>query len=475
MRLLHKHLLRATAGPFLFGFVVITFVLIIEVLYRYIELFVAKGVPFVQATEVLILSLGHTFALSVPMAVLIGVLMGVGQLAADHEITAMKASGVGLLTILRPLLAGALVVALVLTAYNHFIFPHTNHRLANLLYDINRKRPMMEIRAQMFSELNERITIYVAEKDDRSGRVAGVRILEKSAQHDLRPRLTTADWGRIIPRPGQDAIQLELHDGEIHSLPDDGDPARYEVIRFARHDLVVRNVEREFQPSGRTARGDREMDLVALWAAAGRERENRRLIADNTATLTYLAARRQWDLLRPERRAELLGWRGGAAVPSAPAAREAVLRATRQECAQAAGSARVQVQVLASHRALENRFLVEFHKKFAIPFACLVFVLLGLPLAVTASRSGRGVSASVALALYLVYYLFLIGGEKISDRGRLDPALAMWSANAFLTAVGVPVLLAVARERSLLPAWRPRPPAPPPSPLSGGAVGPMEP
>ena len=60
---------------------------------------------------------------------------------------------------------------------------------------------------------------------------------------------------------------------------------------------------------------------------------------------------------------------------------------------------------------------MEFHKKLAIPVACLVFVLLGIPMAVSTSRSGRGVSITLALAVYLIYYLCLVGGEKVADRG----------------------------------------------------------
>lgn len=471
MYLLYRHLLKAAAGPFLFGFLVITFTLIIEVLYRYIELFVSKGVPFGQATEVLALSLGHTFALSIPMAVLIGVLMGVGQLAADQEVVAMKASGIGLGSLLRPLLAGAFVVTLALVAYNHFVFPESNHRLANLLYDINRKRPMLEIREQMFTELTDKVTIYVQEKDDRTGRIKGVQILEKSHPTDLRPQLTTAAWGQVVPRPADDALLLELHDGEIHSLPDDNDPAKYSVVRFAVHNLYVRNAERDFENSNRTSRGDREMNLTALGAAAARERQDQRKVLADAVAIGAKVARRQWRLLDPAQRSEMLGRapeNAGAAAGSAAAAagfREATLRATQQEVELTASSARVQVQILESHHILENKYRVEFHKKLAIPVACLIFVLLGLPLAVTTARSGRGVSVTLAMALYLVYYLFLIGGEKLADRGRLNPVLAMWAANIVLAVVSVPVLIAAARESG--PCWRwrrvPAPPAPPPA------------
>ncbi|MHB8078089.1 MAG: LptF/LptG family permease [Candidatus Krumholzibacteriia bacterium] len=453
MYLIYKHLLRATAGPFAFGFFVSTFVLIINDLYRYVGMFVTKGVPFLMATEVLFLSLGYTLALSIPMAVLIGVLMGVGQLAADHEIVALKASGVGLDALLRPLLAGGIVVALCLTAYNHYILPEANHRLVNLLFDINRKKPMLEIRPQMFAELNDRVTIWVEEKDDRTGRLTGVRILEKARPGDLSPQLTTATWGLLVPRPAEDAVVLELHDGEIHRRPAEGDPSRYDVVRFVQHNLYVRNTERDLETSGRTARGDREMNLTALRTAARAEHAGQREIVANTADLAARLTRRVWGLLDPQERAALLG-RGTALREPAPEGfRMAAIRAAQQEVELAAGSARVQVDLRDSRRQIEYKYLVEYHKKFAIPFACLVFVLWGLPLSLSSVRSGRGVSVATAMAIYLVYYLFLIGGEKLADRGRLSPFLAMWAANLLLTVIGIPIAVRAIRESPPLRLW----------------------
>ncbi len=445
MFLIYKHLLRATVGPFLFGFGVTTFVLLIDYLYRYVELFVEKGVPFFIATEFLVLSLGHTFALSIPMAILIGVLMGVGQLAADHEIVALKASGIGLDALYRPLLGGAAFVMICLTAYNHFVFPESNHRLANLLTDIGRSKPLLEIRPQVFAELNDRVTIWVAAKDDRTGELRDVRILEKENPEDLRPRLTTAVRGRLIPRPAEGAAVLELMEGEIHSLPEDNDPARYNIVRFQRHNLFVRNAERSLEESRRTARGDREMNLRALWTAARRERADQGQIRANTADIAARLTTKEWAILRPDERAGALA-RGATGGSQPRAFRKAAQAGVRQEVEMASSSAGVQAQVLASHQVAENRYMVEFHKKFAIPFACVVFVLLGLPLAVTASRAGRGVSVAVAMSLYLVYYLFLIGGEKLSDRGRLDPFLAMWAANIVLTGIGIPLAVRAVRE-----------------------------
>ncbi len=199
MFLIYRHLIKTAAGPFFFGLFVITFLLMIQILYKFVDLFVSKGVPLWIATKVLFLSLGHTFALSVPMAVLISILMSVGQLAADHEITALKANGISLWAVLRPLLLMAAVVGIGLAAYNHYVFPESNHTLANLIYDINRQKPMLEIQEGQFTEMGEKMTIFVKHKDDLTGHIEDVSIFEKEKPDDLSPRLTTATWGTIIP------------------------------------------------------------------------------------------------------------------------------------------------------------------------------------------------------------------------------------------------------------------------------------
>jgi lipopolysaccharide export system permease protein len=453
-------LLRSASGPFAFGFFVITFLLMIDILYKYVDLFVSKGVPFAIATKVLALSLGHTFALSVPMAVLVAILMAVGQLAADHEITAMKASGIDLWSVLKPLLLGAGVIALGLTAYNHFVFPESNHTLANLLYDISRKKPMLEIREQMFTDLSESMTIFVKHKDDVSGRIEDVTIFEKKDPADPSPRLTTAEWGRVIAEHDADALLIELHDGEIHEVPDQDDPLKYQVIRFRQHDIYLTEMERDFRQSDRTARSDREMNLTDLWRAAAAERQKQVKTETRVAELAGGLADAQWQLLAPATRNRQIGIAPDRAVGLNAASRDKKHRATLQKIQMTADQMRYQEKIQDSYRVRENRYLVEFHKKFAIPFACLVFALLGVPMAVSSSRSGKGVSITLALFVYLVYYLFLVGGEKFADRGKLDPALAMWMANIVLTVVGIPIFWRTLREGRLFAFTLRPPPAP---------------
>jgi lipopolysaccharide export system permease protein len=450
MFLIYRHLIKTATGPFFFGLFVITFLLMIQILYKFVDLFVSKGVPLWIATKVLILSLGHTFALSVPMAVLISILMSVGQLAADHEITALKANGISLWAVLRPLMLMAFVVGAALAAYNHYIFPESNHTLANLIYDLNRQKPMLEIRQGQFTEMGDKMTIFVKHKDDVTGRIEDVSIFEKEEPSDLSPRLTTATWGMIIPDHESNSLLMELHDGEIHDRPDKKNPLKYRVTRFGQHNIRVPNVERDFQESGRQTRSDREMNMTDLWEASRRESSRLGEVNERVSDLSANLVQWQFQILAPDRRDELLGRRQ-------PRQEEALqkkfvkakFKALPMKIERVIDQAGYQEKIAESYSIKANRFMVEFHKKLAIPFACIVFAILGVPMAVTASRNGKGVSVSLALAVYLIYYLFLVGGEKFSDRGKLDPMLAMWSANLVLLAIGIPIFMKAVKEGRL--------------------------
>jgi lipopolysaccharide export system permease protein len=104
---------------------------------------------------------------------------------------------------------------------------------------------------------------------------------------------------------------------------------------------------------------------------------------------------------------------------------------------------------IAAQQRISNKYLTEVYKKYSIPSASLAFILIGAPLAILARRGGMGVSAAIAILLFIIYWAFLIGGEDLADRGIVHPFAAMWAANILMTVVGIYLIYLVVTERRI--------------------------
>ncbi|MDH4038413.1 MAG: LptF/LptG family permease [Candidatus Krumholzibacteria bacterium] len=461
-----RYILRNYLGPFFFSMAVITFVFIMDFILRYIDLFLGKGVKFHIVLQVFALSLGHMFALIIPMAVLPATLMTYGNLSGENEITAMRACGVSLYRMIVPGLIGAALMSAGLVVYNNHVLPESNHRLLNLLIDIQRKQPTVELRANRFIDDLQGYTIYFAEKNDRTGDISEVQIFKK-AEKDALPTTIIAESGHLQFIEGQNLLRVDLKNGEIHELPLAKDRETYRRTSFKEYTINIRDVDRSLQRSERDYRGDREMSVRMMEDKIQEIRSEMELARQEMireagtrmdATFSLLDARdraRMWaprDSAQAARQARAGGAESGLKPrmrvrPSDSGGRVVPLEArneflTRQRI-------ETEINKRGSFAQQIRRYQVEIHKKYSIPFACVIFVLVGAPLALRMGRSGMNMAIGLSILFFLIYYVGLIGGEKLADRGITSPFVAMWAPNIIFGIMAVLLLRKAAREQAV--------------------------
>ena len=105
--------------------------------------------------------------------------------------------------------------------------------------------------------------------------------------------------------------------------------------------------------------------------------------------------------------------------------------------------------LISNYKKYINKYLVELHKKFSIPFASLIFIIIGAPLGILSKKGGFAMSTSISLGFFVIYWGFLIGGEEFADRGAISPMIAMWQPNFFLGILGLFLLLYMSTEKKL--------------------------
>src|SRR5689334_4351514 len=434
VRILPYYILRQHLVPFLLGFGVVTFVFEMDVLFDYLDLVINRGVPAGAVLQLFGLSLGFVVALSVPCAVLIATLMTFGRLSQDNEITALRASGVHLFRAILPPLLAASGLAVGLTFFNNYIYPDANHAFASLLVDIGRMRPTVKLQEGVFITDFPGYNLLVQSVNGRTNEMKGITIYQSNAGGP--PTTILAKSGFLSYTPdGRDAL-LELKDGEIHEIPADAEGSRrYRRLTFRTHVIHIAGAGRILERTVRDQRSDREMsarELLDERAEMLRQYEDSRhsradLLMQYGAPSDVIAA------LTPER----------APFPARVAAawnrmwhRPTLLDQFALKRPEVRGT----LDLWRSERdGLRQRIAgvsVEIHKKFSLPVACVVFVLIGAPIGMRVRRAGPAI-AFISIAFFLFYYLCLVGGEELARRLMLPAWLSMWLPNLVLGFWGV--------------------------------------
>jgi lipopolysaccharide export system permease protein len=484
--LLDRYILRQFLPPLLFAFAAMTSIMLLNQVARRFGALVGKGLPWSVIGEVFILCLPFIIAMTLPMAVLVAMLYTFSHLAADSEITAMRASGVSVMQLLRPMLLAGVILTGINFWFTDQILPESNARLRNLLVNIQRKKPTLELREQVINEIPPSgLFLRASRIDPNTGRLRSVTIYDMAGTESRR--VIYADSGIMGFTDGGTNLQLRLWDGAIHAFKQ-SDPAMLQVTDFTTNVILVKEVSNRLDLEANDgARGDREMGTCEMMAtvreaeqegSAARQRREGAIERDLNALLQLPPpgtprppARRPLpaycDVLarltapgetsnldsvaqaETDRQEQMKREADDAAdqtpltaVPSSrggPGLRNPIRVSSWSELAAATDEVR-------TTRNRANQFRVEVHKKWAISLACLVFVIVGIPMALRFPRGGMGLVIGGGLAVFAIYYIGLIAGEGLGNKGLVPPWVAMWSPDLIFTLLGIYGMFRVSRE-----------------------------
>ncbi len=461
MRLIRRYLLRQLTGPFLYALAGLTgFMLLNQVARRFGQL-VGKGLEWTVIAEVFALSLPFIVAMTLPMAVLVAVLYTFSHLAADNEVTAMRAGGLSVLQILAPVVLWGALTASANFVFVDQVLPRSNARLKALLTDIYRKKPTFELHEQVINNVPpSQYFLRAGRIEAGTGRLRDVVIYDVGDQTGRR--IIYADSGLMGLAPGQRDLSLLLYDGAVHELKTSA-PSEFRLTYFRTNRIRVRNVFDELERNTNTSRGDREMstcEMLGVVRLADRQRRQAELDRDalldrDLRTLVGLGPRTagapaaERPLPRYCTLGAVLAHRlGGTAKPPPPAqaARPAPIVATPGAVLATWSDVASLRDRITEADGRGDRYLVEVHKKWSISAACITFVLMGIVLALRFPRGGIGLVVGGGFGIFAVFYVFLTAGEALADRGIVEPALAMWGPNLIFILAGIIGLVVVNRE-----------------------------
>ena len=458
VRILSRYILRQHLPPLGYALAALTCAMLVNQIAKQFGNFVGKGLPWSIVFEVFALSIPFIVAMTLPMAVLVAVLYTFSHFAADNEVTAMKASGISIGRLLLPVLGGATLVALIAFAWNDQLLPRSNHALRTLLVDIQRKKPTFQLKEQVINEVVAgQFFLRAARIDPANNTLSDVTIYDLGDPD--RRRIIMADSGRMAYTPGGTDLYLTLRDGEVHEVKRT-DPEHFNRTFYTVNRIKVAGVTNRFeQTQNDEYRGDREMTICAMEQVVAQARVDQQRVRHEAVSAVEAELRRtiklgpapfvpiDSTLPGPSLYCRVLASIGRLVSPTKAAAAQV------PQSRPAATSLQYGSQPSPSYIAYDQRvrsarqraavYEVEIQKKLAISVACIVFALLGMPLAIRFPRGGVGLVIGTSLAVFAVYYVGLIGGEEFGDRLLIPPFFAMWTLNLIFLLVALPMLRAV--------------------------------
>ena len=431
-------------------FFICLFIFLMQFIWKYVDDLIGKGLSFDVLAKFFFHAAMDLVPLSLPLAILLASLITFGNMGERLELLSMKAAGIPLLRILRPVAIFVTGLAFGSFYFQNVVTPESSRQLAALLYSMKQKSPELEIPEGIFYNEIPGYNLFVEHKDMKTGMLYGIMIYTQGTSFD-DTQVVLADSGHIRSTADQMHLQLTLYDGQrFRNMQNTGSAMDKATVPYMREtfktevDLIP--FDNNFSVMDASLFNDNAgtKNIFALTHSI----DSIAHYLDSTGHAqyeqygyTFLTTPR----LRPDADSVFLE-RHAAATPVnfdtlynslSDNERARVLRLATERSRNGV----LQTDMIKDMNFYVNRSLrihyLERHKKYTLSLACLIFFFIGAPLGAIIRKGGLGVPVVVSVIIFIFYYMVNVTGEKLCKTGEWDVTFGSWLSTMVLTPIGV--------------------------------------
>ena len=446
MKKLYRYITKSFLGTFVLTFFIVVFIWVMQFVWLYVDDLVGKGLEFKIIAELLFYTSITAIPMSLPLALLLALLMCFGNLGEHYELVAMKASGISMWRAMRPLFNFALILSVLAFFISNSLIPIATLKWRTLLTDIQRQKLAFNIKEGVFYKDIENYVIFVDRKGKDGSHIYGVKIYDHS-EHNGCTKVIAADSGMMSMSPNQRSIIFTLYNGHNYTdlTPDNYKETRpfermsfkQEQLKFSLASFDMTRSSEEMYKSYQQMMNIRQLStaldslevrysdkqqafndgFTRRWAnyySLKNETSSGSMVADTSQRL-------HWPLLdryEGENRSAILGLAMGSAQ-------------------NAKDNATFNKLDLGTQTENINKHRKEWHKKFTLSIACLIFFFIGAPLGSIIRKGGLGLPVVVSVLFFVVYYIISTIGERMAVFGDLNMFVGVWLSSIVLAPVGL--------------------------------------
>ena len=419
-------------------------------MWVYVDDLVGKGLSFKIILE-LFFHASITFVpMALPLAILLASIMSFGDLGEHYELVAIKASGISVWKAMKPLFVFSIILSGLAFVFSNSINPVATLKFKTLLFDVRKQKLAFDIKEGIFYKDIEDYVIYVDKKGEDGSTIYGVKIYDHT-DHDGNNKIIVADSGVMSLSPNQRSIIFTLYNGNNYT-EDNSDKQNYkynrpfermsfreEQIKFslASFDLTRSNEDmfKSYQAMMNIHQLSTALDSLQRQYGAkqedfcnGFERrlanyENGKLRTENGELSVFSSqfSALEWPLM-------------GHLDPKV---RSKVLEMATGSSRNAKDNVAFHKQDFDAQRLNINRHKKEWHKKFTLSFACIIFFLIGAPLGAIIRKGGLGLPVVVSVLFFVIYYIISTVAERTAEYGDLNMFLGVWLSSLIILPIGL--------------------------------------
>ena len=462
MKTIHKLVLKAYLGPLIMTFFIVTFVLMMNFVWRFIEDLTGKGLSADVILELIFYATINMIPLGLPLAMLLAGIMTMGNMGENFELQAMKSAGMSLMRIMQPLIIVTFLISIGSFFLVNNLVPYAYKRSMIILSDIKRQKQVLEFKDGLFfNGIHEDMSIRVEHQDPETGLLHNVLIYDSRSQGG-NMTTTMAETGYIRLSDDKKFLLVTLYNGDNYQQTRN---TRWYTKNSLRHDkfdvqdMTIRMEGFDFQQSDNAMVNSSQaknivelqhaIDSLDVTVAEAVARSYDPLLRDNLFT-NDIQVLQLPDSMRIDKSAfvdvNLLD-----SIKTLPLREQSEIFKTAKTMANNSrnsfsydeGSAKDGLNQL-------YRSKNDWHKKLSLPFSVIIFFLIGAPLGAIIRKGGMGTPIVISVIFFVIYYVISLSGEKMAKEGTWSSFTGIWISSFILTPIAIYLMIKATNDSSLL-------------------------
>jgi lipopolysaccharide export system permease protein len=444
-------ILKAFIGPFLAALTISTFVLTMQFFWLYIDDLVGKGLDIFTILELVGLVSVSTFTTALPLALLFSSIMTFGNLGESFELIAIKAAGIPLTRLMRPLSIFTIFLAGVAFLFSNNIIPVTQMKLTNLKYEIIVAKPAIDLKEGIFYDKIDGYVIKLGKKESNDSIMHNIAIFEK--KFGLQDNLIMAESGVMRVSPNKKFLEFVMYNGWRYQERGARSSTNTEFTRlyFKEYKKVFDLKSFQMNKSSDVLYDPKMLSVRQLSTAMDSLQNKDSFFIKKTSSeigsyLKFMLFKDSNQLFAAKKKVAPLK-NFNALIPDSLLG--SIALTSGYQFSSILNNLTTISDIYRDNKKASSLHGIEWHRKFTLSFACFVLFLIGAPLGSIIRKGGLGTPLVLAIIFFVLFFLLNNFGEKLAKSGQWDVFSGMWMSSAILIPIGLFLTYKAMRDSQL--------------------------